>query len=82
MRCLPKNIRFMNLTILGKALKAQGCQKSKRIKLSNNETISLLSVRRHEMLECADTSYLVSEYEKWSADSNPGGNPLLDAEPI
>lgn len=82
MRCIPRNVKFVNLTILGKALRKFGAQELKRVKLSNNESVTLLSVRKHEIYESASGSYLINEYERWSADREPGGNPLKDAEPI
>jgi len=82
MGCLPHRLGRVSETIVARALAKMGCQKVGRVKLNTDGYVRLWSLRRHEMYGSAESTFLANEYEKWSAEKEPGGNPLKDAEPI
>lgn len=82
MICLPRRLGRISETLLARILKKTGCRPLKRVKLDTGESVRLWTVRRHEIWEAADTTKLTDDYQKWSSEREPGGNPMKDAEPL
>lgn len=72
----------VTVSSVGRILSALGHTTTLKVKLSNGNKIKVRPIRRHEMWASAENDVIAKEYEKWSAESQPGGNPLMDMEPI
>lgn len=86
LECLPNHVKgHASMQGVGKALKGLGCQQLGQIRLSSGSSARLWTVRRHEVWASADEATVAQEYDKWSKNAQPGGNPhnpIADARPM
>jgi hypothetical protein len=80
--CLPRHVAGSSLQSIGKALQKVGAQQVGQVKLKDESSVRLWSVRRHEVWASAKPATLAAEYERWGAKAQPGGNPMLEAKPL
>jgi len=85
-KCAPNYIKGASPNAIGRVLTELKCKQLPQIRLSSGERIRPWTLRRHEVWESVGTEAVISEVEKWSAKSEPGGNedfnPLMDAKPF
>ena len=80
--CIPPYLRGVTPNLLARTMKDCGCKQLDQVKLENGSRVRPWSVRRHEVWDGVGAKAVVSEIERWLADREPGGNPLMDAKPI
>jgi hypothetical protein len=80
--CVPNYIRGATPTALGRALNECGARQLNQVRLETGERVRPWCLRRHEIWAGAEGETVVAEIERWSANKEPGGNPLMDARPL
>ena len=80
--CVPNYIRGATPNSISRTLKDIGCIQMDQVRLESGAKVRPWCVRRKEIWASTDGPTVANEIEKWKADREPGGNPLLDAKPM
>jgi hypothetical protein len=82
--CVPPYIRGATPQGLGRALAECGAIQLPQVRLESGERVRPWAIRRQETWAATelDPATIANEITRWSANKEPGGNPLMDAAPL